>query len=100
MIKTRLVHTRAKVIKWKVDFSNLVHVGLVGKNGGLILMWGDDWDVNVRSCSKGQIDSMVTWTIGFNGTLSNFVVARRLIIEKRLGNCLICHRFVGEIAIK
>uniref|UniRef100_A0A803QEG5 Reverse transcriptase n=1 Tax=Cannabis sativa TaxID=3483 RepID=A0A803QEG5_CANSA len=42
-----------------IGFAYSFHVNYSGKSGGLILIRNDDWDVEVKSFTKGHIDALV-----------------------------------------
>ncbi|KAF4370225.1 hypothetical protein F8388_007366 [Cannabis sativa] len=46
-------------IRRHVNFQNSFHVDCVGKSGGLLLLWNQDWEVSVKSFSVGHIDALV-----------------------------------------
>ncbi|KAL5779809.1 hypothetical protein ACOSQ2_010546 [Xanthoceras sorbifolium] len=59
LCETRLRGVWAEQIKRKLGFENGFHVNCEGKSGGLILLWNNLWDVEIKSFSKSHIDSFV-----------------------------------------
>ncbi|KAF4372682.1 hypothetical protein F8388_000849, partial [Cannabis sativa] len=57
--ETKLYGGWAEGIRRQISFSNSFHVDCVGKSGGLLLLWNDDWEVSVKSFSVGHIDALV-----------------------------------------
>ncbi|XP_060961854.1 uncharacterized protein LOC133032051 [Cannabis sativa] len=57
--ETKLYGGWAEGVRRHVNFPNSFHVDCVGKSGGLLLMWNDDWEVSVKSYSVGHIDALV-----------------------------------------
>ena len=55
--KTILEGEWERSTKWKVGFANDFVVDCVGRSGGLILLWHEDWNVTIQSYSKGHIDT-------------------------------------------
>lgn len=64
LFETRLAGNRASDVCIKVGFDHCFVVDSVGKSGGLILLWPDDWDVVLLSFSSGHVDA---WVIGPDG---------------------------------
>ena len=44
---------------FNIGFHNAFAVDCVGRSGGLLLLWKKEWDVMVRSFSRGHIDAEV-----------------------------------------
>ncbi|KAF4404587.1 hypothetical protein G4B88_005973 [Cannabis sativa] len=57
--ETKLYGGWAEGIQRHVNFQNSFHVDCVGKSGGLLLLWNEDWEVSVKSFSVGHIDALV-----------------------------------------
>ncbi|KAF4377212.1 hypothetical protein G4B88_009204 [Cannabis sativa] len=57
--ETKLYGGWAEGIRRHVNFQNSFHVDCVGKSGGLLLLWNEDWEVSVKSFSVGHIDALV-----------------------------------------
>lgn len=56
-----------------LGYEGMFIVDSVGRKGGLMLLWKDDWNVQILLYSQGQIDCMVEhggtrwWFTGFYG---------------------------------
>lgn len=57
--ETRLEGARAKRVRVKVGFDGCFMVDSKGRSGGLMLLWWEDWVVNILSFSMGHIDAWV-----------------------------------------
>ncbi|KAF4403174.1 hypothetical protein G4B88_027945 [Cannabis sativa] len=57
--ETKLYGGWAEGIQRQLNFTNSFHVDCVGKSGGLLLLWNDDWEVYVKSYTAGHIDALV-----------------------------------------
>ncbi|PON82315.1 Zinc knuckle CX2CX4HX4C [Trema orientale] len=55
----KLFGNRVASMRYHIGFSNYFMVDCMGRSGGRLLCWNDDWDVTIRSFSKGHIDSSV-----------------------------------------
>lgn len=54
MFESRLDGAWACSVRMKLAFDNCFVVDSVGYSRGLILLWYDDWDVSILSCSSVQ----------------------------------------------
>lgn len=78
--ETKLVSSQCKWWKWKFHLDGIFVVDSNRRSGGLILLWRDPFEVQIRSYSPGHIDCIVKncmekWR--FTGFYGNPVAALR-----------------------
>jgi hypothetical protein len=73
-METKCSRVRVEVVRVKLGFTRAFMVDLVGRNGGLALLWKDDSEVEIQNFSRRHINAIVTqegleqWKlIGFYG---------------------------------
>lgn len=57
--ETHLQGSRAQNFRYYVGFPNCFAVDSVGRSGGLLLLWKEEWDVSIRSYTRWHIDAVV-----------------------------------------
>lgn len=68
--ETKLAGKRASLIKERLGFSGGIRVDSVGKGGGLVLLWDDKMEVDVKSFSSHHADHV--WVINQDSSLWRF----------------------------
>lgn len=62
--ETRLEGFWAERIKRQVGFPCSFHIDCKGMSGGLLLLWKEEWDVTIGSCSSGHVDATMIDEVG------------------------------------
>ena len=59
LMETRLRTAKMEIIRGKLGFFSMLVVDLVGKNGGLALLWKEEVEVEVQNFSMRHINALV-----------------------------------------
>ena len=62
--ETKFWGQKAVNLKRRLGYENGIHVDSAGKSGGLILLWGKEWVVDVNSFSSFHIDAIIIMAYG------------------------------------
>ena len=84
LIETKMSLYNMSRLKYLLGFTNCFGVDRTDLGGGLLLLWHEDWDVELQSYSTGHIDVLVripksdsSFTFFFTGFYGNPIATLR-----------------------
>lgn len=59
LIETKLRRNKIELIRCKLRYTGLFAVDCIGRSGGLALLWGEDFSVEIQNYSQHHINRVI-----------------------------------------
>ena len=104
LLETKLYGRKARFLYRKAGFFNGFHVDANGSSGGLVLMWKEEWEIEVWNYSKNHMDVKIVSPQGeqwrFSGIYGEPSQQDRCLYYGDLMVLQICHGCAQEISMR